>query len=1121
MAISNRDRVGKGFEVLAEGLNDFVDEVMSKALNAATWNVTWAQKDAAKTGGAIKTYEKHDPQVQLRAITEFGYDFKGLLSRAEQAFATELREARNQWAHNEPFTSDDTARILDTIERLLKAANAVDSAEDTRKLRVDLQRSVFEEQNRQSRRRSDSAAVAGEGLKPWREVIQPHDDVARGEFNASEFAADLHLVFTGEASTEYLDAVEFFSRTFVTEGLKDLLSRALRRLSGDMNASPVVNLQTNFGGGKTHSMLALYHLFSGIPASKFPQEIQELVSANGAVDLEQLGVRRVALVGTSLKAGAPSIKADGTTVNTIWGELAWQLGGAEAYSIIAESDQRGTSPGDSLGILFRSFGPAIILIDEWVAYARQLVGKDDLPAGTFDTQFTFAQALTEMVQGVPGLMLIVSIPASDAISQEGVSSGSDIEIGGSNGQVALERLQNVVRRVADQWRPTSKQESFEIVRRRLFKSPDAQGHADIAVIARKFVNLYRENHGQFPVETEDPKYENRIISSYPVHPELFDRLYEDWSTLERFQRTRGVLSLMSAVVHELWKSGDAGPLILSGSVPLDESRVNQVLTQYLDDSWKPIIDADIDGDSSVSNKIDNDRPNLGQRHVTRRIARAIFVGSAPRLRSTRKGLEKQYLWLGVAMPGDAIGNFGSALDLMSQRSTYFFEEQGHYWFDTQASASKTAKDYSDRMRDEPEKVWQEIVGRLQGEVSKRGIFDGVHIAPSTSGDVPESENLRLVVLHPKFSYSKKVTNNSAGAFIRQVIDTKGSGQRIQRNTLVFLAPDQEKLENLEEAVRQHLGWQLVAKNYEQLNLSAQQKKQSEEWVLRTNQSVTDKISETYSWAAFANQTDATQPYELEFGKVESSSQSLAERVGQKLERSGIVVSVFSPAGIGAELNTHLKIVWSKGDLRLDELWTYFTRHAYLPKLANRAVLDEAIRSLPGSVLIGDEAFAVAQGFNSKTGRYLDLRLPEDFLKAVQVTDGTLLVSISKARNQRVLEEAEPVKTITTEGDSAEAGAPNGPTHLAGRPGHSEESGTDEGIKNRFFGTFVIDSISYARDFTNLNREILDRIADGDVELEITVEIQAKKASGFDPSVQRTVSENAKALKFHEASFERD
>jgi hypothetical protein len=423
------------------------------------------------------------------------------------------------------------------------------------------------------------------------------------------------------------------------------------------------------------------------------------------------------------------------------------------------------------------------------------------------------------------------------------------------------------------------------------------------------------------------------------------------------------------------------------------------------------------------------------------------------------------------------------------------------------------------MRDEPEKVWQEIVRRIQSESQKRGIFDAVHIAPTTSGDVPESENLRLVILHPQFSYSKKVPENSAASFIKQVIDTKGSAQRIQRNTLVFAAPDQEKLENLEDAVRQHLGWQLVARNFEQLNLSAQQKKQADEWVSRTDRSVTDKIGETYSWGAFANQLDAAQPYELEFAKVDSSSQSLAERIGQKLQRGGVVVSVFSPAGIGAELSNHLKLVWGKGDLRLDELWTYFTRHTYLPKLANRSVLDAAVMSLPGSILIGEEAFAVAQDIDSASGRYIDLVLPEDYSRAVQVTDGTLLVSIAKARAQRASDLA---TTKEAEQSTEQPDVPE-PEKKDTKPDASSGSVEPPKLaeKRRFFGTLIIDSVSYARDFTNLNREILDRIADSDVELEITVEIQAKKKSGFDAAVQRTVSENAKALKFKEASFEEE
>ena len=251
MAVNNRDRISKAFDLLSEGLQDVVDEVMTKVYGSSQWPTMWADEDARRRGSAPKILAKHDVQVQLRAITERGYEFRDVLSRAQQSFASELRETRNQWAHNAPFSSDDTDRALDTIVRLLQAVGSADSAADVRKMRSDLRRTVYEDQTRQQVKRTRKASLKpGGGLKPWREVIHPHDDVARGEFTASEFAADLHLVHTGQAtSPEYGDPGEFFTRTYLTEGLRDLLSRALRRMSGDGNASPVVNLQTNFGGG--------------------------------------------------------------------------------------------------------------------------------------------------------------------------------------------------------------------------------------------------------------------------------------------------------------------------------------------------------------------------------------------------------------------------------------------------------------------------------------------------------------------------------------------------------------------------------------------------------------------------------------------------------------------------------------------------------------------------------------------------------------------------------------------------------------------------------------------------------------------------------------------------------
>jgi hypothetical protein len=460
-------------------------------------------------------------------ITEDWRAFSDHLSRVEQSFASELRGARDRWAHGDPFSADDAYRALDTMERLLGAADAAEQAAEVRRLRLDAQRATLEAETRRAVR--SAAGVEGLGLKPWREVITPHQDVASGNFTASEFAADLYLVsHGGEDSREYAEPVEFFRRTYLTEGLKDLLSRTARRIGGDMNASPVVNLQTNFGGGKTHSMLALWHLLSGRELSEYPQELQDLLRVH---DVSGMGRKtaRVALVGNHIAAGKGSVKPDGTHVKTLWGELAWQLGSArggedgarEAFATVADADATRSNPGAALRQLISSYAPCLILIDEWVAYARQLYGRDDLDAGSFDTQFTFAQTLTEDVKAVPGAMLVVSIPASSDTpsDEERERGGSDIEVGGQNGREALARLQQVIRRTADQWRPASHRESFEIVRRRLFEDTDATGRADVAVVARTFAEFYARHRGEFPGGVAEPGLRGLVdAAAVPAHP---------------------------------------------------------------------------------------------------------------------------------------------------------------------------------------------------------------------------------------------------------------------------------------------------------------------------------------------------------------------------------------------------------------------------------------------------------------------------------------------------------------------------------------------------------------------------------------------------------------------------
>jgi hypothetical protein len=264
-----------------------------------------------------------------------------------------------------------------------------------------------------------------------------------------------------------------------------------------------------------------------------------------------------------------------------------------------------TPTQDVLRELFVEYGPCLILIDEWVAYARQLHDNSDLPAGSFETMFTFAQALTESAKLANNCLLVVSLPASDTGGSPHTQA-DDVEVGGVRGREALDRLRNVIGRVESSWRPATAEEGFEIVRRRLFEAIPGDQFKNRDLTARAFSELYHVQAAEFPPECRSADYEKRMQAAYPIHPEVFDRLYSDWSTLVKFQRTRGVLRLMAAVIHCLWEKGDKNPLILPSTIPIDDARVQFELTRYLSDAWAPIIERDIDGPNSLPLRIDTE-----------------------------------------------------------------------------------------------------------------------------------------------------------------------------------------------------------------------------------------------------------------------------------------------------------------------------------------------------------------------------------------------------------------------------------------------------------------------------------------------------------------------------------
>ena len=1116
MATSNRDRVGRAFERMAPSLDAFITTAVAQAVPAGKdWTVLLATRDAKK-GHAGYTYDRGDVQAQFRMLTDnIGhalqpgwYPFDDKLSRSEKSLAEELKETRNQWAHLKPFSADDAYRALDSAERFLRAIGAPAAADAVRDDRLELRRLSSESQDRKVV--TAVSTVGTEGLKPWREVLQPHRDVAAGNFQAAEFAADLHRVATGHAEGEYGDPDQFFARTFLTDGLRELLGGAARRVRGDGNASPVVNLQTTFGGGKTHSMLSLWHLFSGTPLTRLPQEVQDLVGADGLPS----GVNRAAIVGDHLSAGQVRTKPDGTQVRTLWGELAWQLGGPVGYAMVADSDTNGTNPGAALHDLFTACSPAVVLIDEWVAYARQLVGRDDdkLVGGTFETQFTFAQTLTAAAAATPGVLVVVSIPASpDNEQDDDAPAGFDEEVGGENGRLALRRLQNVVRRVASQWRAASADEAFEIVRQRLFERPDPEALAHIGATAKQFVEFYRRYSGEFPSTAVDNAYETRIRRSYPVHPELFDRLYEDWSTLDRFQRTRGVLRLMNTVVGALWRANDTAPLILPGSLPLADDAVVTELTQYVDDQWKSVVDADVDGPQSVPRQVDEaNKQLLGSRVVTQRLARAVFLGATPTLHTANKGIDRKRVFLGAAVPGDVPGNFHSALNQLADQATYLYFAGSSYWYDTQANTSRTARDHGAGLH--PEDVAAEVLRRLDVVRRQRSGSPAVHLTADPA-EVPDADEFRLVVLPPQHVYERKSPSaNPAVTAARSVVDTRAGGARVRRNQLALLALDSARADDLDRAVRDYLGWKFVADQADRsLNLTAQQRTQAEDRAKQADGTVTQRLVDGYTWLVVPTQQPG-EPWTVSALRADASATSVLDRALVKLRAESELADRLAPAMIRLQLNKMPK-AWDGGSISVAALWELFAQYPYLTRLTDRRALETGVaQSLDEPLAWEVSTFALAAGFDESTKRYVDLRLPGESAPFT-VTATTLLVQPNIALAQRAKEDAERPDP-TPPGPTPPPGP--GPTPPPPGRGPTPPRPTQ---KTRFFGVRTLDPQRYGRDFQVVFDEVLQRLSATGAQLEVRLEISATKADGFGDDVIRTVSENAGTLRFEQSGFE--
>ena len=1097
MAKSNRARVEEIMSILRTALGPYVlarfkARYRGKHLQEMEYAL-YESNRPQHLPDAATALEKLDIQSWLNLINRrWNEAFRDKLSQTERNYVSELRDARNKWAHQSPFSNDDAHRAADTATRLLEAIGADKQAAAARKHANELLRLRYERDAEKSRRQpaalDDAPRTTAAGIKPWRLVIRPHSDVLSGQYTQAEFAADLAQVVQGKAAMEYGDAKEFFRRTYLTQGLKDLLVTGCQRLTG-RGGDPVVQLQTNFGGGKTHSMLALYHLFGGqIQLNDLPgaEDIIERIGAAG----DPVTARRAVIVGTAFDANEPRLHPDCTTY-TLWGEIAWQLGGVKAYEQIATADMERISPGsDTLLELLENYGPALIVMDELIAFVRNLYQAERRPsAGSFDSVMTFMQALTEAVKRSSDSMLLVSIPDSET------------EIGGEGGKAALESLTKTIGRIEAVWKPVSAAEGFRIVRQRLFSEVEDAAARDAALMA--FRDMYQQNSSDFPTEAAEGEYHRLMGQAYPIHPELFARLYEDWSTLERFQRTRGVLRLMAAVIHQLWTDNDQSLMIMPASVPLWKANVRDEMLRYLPDGWPPVVDADIDGEDSKPAQLDRQVPALGQLQASRRVARAVFIGSAPSVAAQNvRGIEEVRVRLATVQPGERTAPFNDALHRMGKLLTYLYSDGSRYWYDTRPTVNRMAEDRAQAIADD--EAHQEAVRRLQAEKWPRGVFAAVHVAPESTADVVDEARARLVVLDPSRGYHRH-GDSDAQKFIGEIMETRGSSPRYHRNMLIFIAADKRNADAWNKTIRIWLAWKSIQDDREKLNLDMRQSRQVASELARAEETLNGQLQETCCWLIAPAQQDPLGPIDLPAHKL-SGTGNFYERAARRLDQNELIKR-WSPNNLRMMLDDNDMLWRGKPHLNIKKLWGYLTSYCWLPRLYDENVLLNAIRD---GVQRPDAPFAYAESLN-EDGSYSGLVIGKT--PPLYFNGDDLIVKPDVAAEQMAAQQPihQPFESHPTPG----VGIASSPPSAADAPPTPPAK-----KKTRYYGRAALNPQRVNRDVPAIVEEVIEHLTTlMGADVEISLEINARRPEGFDEKTVRTVSENSRTLNFDEHGFE--
>jgi len=845
-------------------------------------------------------------------------------------------------------------------------------------------------------------------LKPWYKIATPREDLRDDKpLDASEFAVHLDQVRDKRAPEVYQNPARFFERTFLTHSLSGLAVEVLRRLSGvKTETSAVFNMSTQFGGGKTHSLLLLYHLASNGEAARGWQGVGRLRDLAGIKAIPQAKV--AVFVGTEFDPISGRGGDDGTPLRkTPWGEIAYQLGGDEALAVLKEHEKQGIAPG---GDVIRKFlpndKPVLILMDELMNFVSR-----SRKGGMAAQLYSFLHNLSEEARGRDNMVLAVSIPASELeMSAEDFSD--------------YDRLKKMLDRVGKAVMMSAESETSEIIRRRLFEWDESQLTPDGRIMltrdavatCKAYGAWVREHRQQIPDWFDIDSAEDAFAATYPFHPTVMSVFERKWQALPRFQQTRGILRLLALWVAKTYQAGFKGAhrdaLIGLGTAPLDDPQFRAALFEQLGEHrLEAAVTTDICGKKdSHAVRLDNDATEeISKGRVHRKVATSIFFESNGGI--AKADASAPEIRLDVAEPDMDIGNIETALEALTDGCYYLTVERNRYHFSFRENLNKR---YADRRANiKPETIDE----RVRAEVAK--VFSGQSplervFFPDRSNQVPDRAVLSLIVLSPEKSLED---DKKTRALVETIVRESGTSGRTFKSALLFVVPQGPA--QIREDARRLLAWEEIQTELPGISVDDTQRNQLVDNLKKAQRDLKEGVWRTYKNIMLLGKDN--QVHAIDLGLAHSSAaESLVQFIVNQLRQADEIQTSISPGFLVRNWSPAFK-EWSTRSIR-----DAFYASPVFPRLLNAESIKQTIAR-------GVQDGALGYVSKGADGKYITFTFERTLDSAdVEISDETFLITRETALAYRDAQ-TKPVSSETSAGTGNAVPATPPPEELT-KPG---------------------------------------------------------------------------------------